>query len=94
MSATDAGSMISISSADSDLPSLEDKLSLVYSSIKKKLICECPAIQMFGFPCIHIFRVLSHMKEHKLALFEHQDGGGFSSLEIDDIRPYMGKGIC
>jgi len=32
------------SSADSDLPSLEDKLSLVYSSIKKKLICECPAI--------------------------------------------------
>jgi len=44
MSATDAGSMISISSADSDLPSLEDKLSLVYSSIKKKLICECPAI--------------------------------------------------
>jgi hypothetical protein len=34
------------------------------------------------------------MKENKLSFFEYSDGGGFSSLELDDVRPYISEGIC
>ena len=76
------------SSSDSDMPSLDSSMSLVWSCLEQKLICECGSVELFGTPCAHIIRELSHMREKKLGCFD-QEEHSLTALQLDDIQGYM-----
>jgi len=79
------------SSSDSDLPSPSSQIHLIYSSLEQKLLCECASVDLYGTPCPHIIKVLSHMREAREGCFSDREYS-VTALELDDVQGYVTGG--
>ena len=80
----------SVASADSDISGgKSSEITVMHSTLDGMLHCQCNSVKLLGYPCVHIIRVASHMKQIKSIGTDQS-----YAVEYEDIKKYFANHLA